>query len=73
MDISVARQAIEDQWQSSVLERLQSFIRIPNQSPLFDQDWEKHGHMERAVQLVADWCKAQPIPGMTVKCVACRA
>ena len=67
MDISAARKAIEDQWDSSVLERLQSFVRIPNKSPLFDKDWEKHGYMEQAVTLVADWCKAQAIPGMTVE------
>jgi acetylornithine deacetylase/succinyl-diaminopimelate desuccinylase-like protein len=67
MDLSIAKTAIDQQWDSSVLERLQSFIRIPNKSPVFDKDWEQHGHMERAVQLIADWCKAQPIPGMTVE------
>jgi acetylornithine deacetylase/succinyl-diaminopimelate desuccinylase-like protein len=67
MDISAAGQAIEEQWSTSVLERLQSFIRIPNKSVMFDKDWEQHGYMERAVQLVADWCKAQAIPGMTVE------
>jgi len=66
MDIHAARQAIEKQWDSSVLERLQSFVRIPNKSPLFDKDWEKHGHMARAVDLIADWCRSQAIPGMTI-------
>ena len=56
MDISATSLAIEDQWNTSVLDRLQSFIRIPNKSVMFDKDWEQHGHMERAVQLVADWC-----------------
>lgn len=67
MDLSQVRQAIDEQWDSSVLERLQAFVRIPNKSPVFDKDWEKHGHMERAVQLIADWCKAQAIPGMKVE------
>jgi acetylornithine deacetylase/succinyl-diaminopimelate desuccinylase-like protein len=67
MDISAARQNIEQQWDSSVLDQLQAFVRIPNKSPMFDKDWEKHGHMERAVQLIADWCKAQPVPGMRVE------
>lgn len=67
MDLSEVRKTVEQQWETSVLERLQSFVRIPNKSPVFDKEWEKHGHMERAVQLIADWCKAQPIPGMSVE------
>jgi acetylornithine deacetylase/succinyl-diaminopimelate desuccinylase-like protein len=67
MDLSSARHAIEQQWDSSVLDQLQAFVRIPNKSPMFDRDWEKHGHMERAIQLIADWCKAQPVPGMRVE------
>lgn len=67
MDLSQVRRTIDEQWDTSVLERLQAFVRIPNKSPVFDKDWEQHGHMERAVQLIADWCKAQAVPGMTVE------
>jgi acetylornithine deacetylase/succinyl-diaminopimelate desuccinylase-like protein len=34
---------------------------------MFDPEWESHGHMDAAVQLMADWCRAQPVPGMRVE------
>jgi acetylornithine deacetylase/succinyl-diaminopimelate desuccinylase-like protein len=30
---------------------------------MFDAQWERNGYMEAAVQLMADWCRAQKIPG----------
>ena len=53
-------------WDESIIERLEAFVRIPNLSPAFDPDWQAHGHMERALELVAQWCRAQPIAGMQV-------
>jgi len=67
MDVSQLRSAIDRQWQESILERLIAYVRIPNKSPLFDPDWEKHGHMDAAIELMADWCRAQAIPGMRVE------
>ncbi len=32
--------------------RLIAYVRIPNKSPMFDPQWESHGHMEAAVQLM---------------------
>ncbi len=66
LDLPRLRHAIERQWDDSILERLQAYVRIPNRSPIFDPEWETNGHMERAVRLVADWCRAQAIPGMRV-------
>ncbi|MEY4673922.1 MAG: hypothetical protein RL148_1706 [Planctomycetota bacterium] len=54
-------------WESDIVPQLVDYIRIPNRSPAFDKDWEKAGHMDRAVQLIADWCRAQPIEGLTVE------
>lgn len=54
-------------WNDSILERLCAYIRIPNQSPMFDPEWQRHGYMDAAVQLMADWCAAQAIPGMRVE------
>jgi acetylornithine deacetylase/succinyl-diaminopimelate desuccinylase-like protein len=57
---------IEGYWRESILDRLAAYIRIPNKSPLFDPQWESHGHMEAAVNLMAEWCRAQPIAAMRV-------
>ena len=67
MDISHLRSSIEQRWRSSIVERLQAYVRIPNKSPMFDADWERNGHMEAAASLIADWCREQPVPGMRVE------
>jgi acetylornithine deacetylase/succinyl-diaminopimelate desuccinylase-like protein len=67
MDLGNLRSFIEGVWQDSILDRLQAYIRIPNKSPAFDAEWESHGYMTQAIDLMAEWCRAQPIPGMSVE------
>ncbi len=43
---------------------LHDYIAIPNVSPDFDPQWREHGYMAAAVELIAGWCRARPIPGM---------
>lgn len=66
MNLEQLRAAVNKVWDESILERLIAYVRIPNKSPMFDPDWESHGHMEAAIQLMADWCRAQPVRGMKV-------
>ncbi|HZO22261.1 MAG TPA: M20/M25/M40 family metallo-hydrolase [Steroidobacteraceae bacterium] len=54
-------------WDASILDRLIEYVRIPNKSPMFDPQWEKNGHMEAAVGLMAEWCRRQPLPGLRVE------
>ncbi len=67
MDLARLRRDIAHHWDDSILEHLQAYVRIPNRSPVFDREWSHHGHMERAVGLVAEWCRAQPIAGLQVE------
>ena len=61
---------IDTLWQKQVVDVLHDFIRIPNKSPAFDVDWMSHGHMHRAVHLLADWCRQQTsIAGLSVEIV----
>ena len=48
---------------------LHDYIAIPNVSPVFDPDWRANGHMAEAVDLIAGWCRAQPIDGLTLEVV----
>ncbi len=57
------RAFVAERWRASILPCLQEYVTIPNQSPAFDGDWERHGHMDRAVQLVARWVEAQRLVG----------
>jgi len=67
MDLKRLSTFVATTWDQSILERLIAYVRIPNKSPDFDPEWEKHGHMEAAVQLMAEWCRLQPLPGMKVE------
>ncbi len=69
MNPALARDLIDGLWADSILPTLCDYVRIPNKSPNFDADWEKHGHMDRAAEMLAAWCRAQPIRGMTVEIV----
>ncbi|MGB5347659.1 MAG: M20 family metallopeptidase [Woeseia sp.] len=56
-------------WDDSIIPKLSEYIEIPNKSPTFDRDWEKHGHMDKAVELLEAWCREQPIKGMHIEIV----
>ena len=61
------QQFVNRHWDESILPTLQDYIRIPNKSVAFDRDWQQHGHMQRAVQLAADWCRRNALPGMQLE------
>jgi acetylornithine deacetylase/succinyl-diaminopimelate desuccinylase-like protein len=69
MDNKKTADFVNDIWDSSIIPQISEYIKIPNKSPGFDPDWEKHGYMETAVQLLEAWSKQQPIEGMTVEIV----
>jgi acetylornithine deacetylase/succinyl-diaminopimelate desuccinylase-like protein len=69
MDARSSLGFIESVWDQSITPQLIEYIRIPNESPAFDPKWREHGHMHRAVALIADWCKSQPIDGLVVEVI----
>ena len=53
---------IHNFWDSKIVPTLIDYIKIPNKSPSFDPDWEKHGHMDRVLDLAKDWTeKNKPV------------
>ena len=53
---------IHDLWDSEIVPTLVDYIKIPNKSPSFDPDWEKHGHMDKVLNLAANWTeKNKPV------------
>lgn len=67
LDADEVRRFVDSTWERSIVPELCNYVRIPNKSPLFDPRWEEHGHMEKAVQLLANWCRRQPITGMKLE------
>ncbi len=56
-------------WDEAIVPALIDYIRIPAKSPHFDRDWAKHGHIDAAVKLAADWCRKHAVPGMQLEVV----
>jgi len=69
LDDSKALALVDRVWDESIVPTLTRYIEIPNKSPHFDADWVEHGHMERAVDLIVDWCRARPIKDMKLEVV----
>ncbi|QIL20052.1 M20 family metallopeptidase [Thermomonas sp. HDW16] len=69
MDASKIKAFVDAKWDSEIVPQLVEYIRIPNKSPMFDADWVKNGHMDRAVALMEAWARAQSIPGMQLEVV----
>jgi acetylornithine deacetylase/succinyl-diaminopimelate desuccinylase-like protein len=67
MDTQQLTAGIDRTWDDSIIDRLTAYVRIPNKSPMFDPQWERNGHMEAAINLMAAWCRAQPLPGLRVE------
>ena len=60
---------VDETWSSSIVPTLEQYIRIPNQSPLFDPDWRRNGHMHKAVALARAWVEAQGVRGLKLEVV----
>jgi acetylornithine deacetylase/succinyl-diaminopimelate desuccinylase-like protein len=59
----------EELFASSIVPTLVDYIKIPNKSAMFDPDWQKNGHMDRATNLLAGWAKAHLPEGATLEVV----
>ena len=62
------RKFVDEIWRDEVVPTLTAYIAIPNKSPSFEPEWEKLGHMERAVEMFVAWAtkKLPALPGATL-------
>lgn len=60
---------VNDIWDKSIVPQLVDYIAIPAKSPAFDPNWEKNGHIQKAVDQISAWCREQPIEGLSVEVV----
>lgn len=67
IDTRSLMQYIQDSWDNSIVPALSDYIRIPNKSVHFDPQWAEHGHMDRAAELMRNWCEQHALPGMKVE------
>lgn len=64
MDQQAAQRFVNELWDASITPTLCDYIRIPNKSPHFDPQWQAHGYMDEAVELIAAWCRAHAAADM---------
>jgi len=69
MDTAKTEKFVNEMWDTSIIPEISEYIKVPNKSPLFDPDWETHGYMEQAVQMIEAWCRTQPIKDMSIEIV----
>ena len=53
-------------WDDEILPTIKDYIRVPNVSPMFDPNWEKNGHMDKALELARAWVEAHKPEGSTL-------
>jgi len=53
-------------FERDALEALTAYATIPCLSPMFDDEWERSGHIDRAVELLADWALARTLADFDV-------
>ncbi|HEV7555851.1 MAG TPA: M20 family metallopeptidase [Kofleriaceae bacterium] len=59
----------EELFASSIVPTLVEYIKIPNKSAMFDPDWRKNGHMDKATELLAGWARSHLPAGATLEVV----
>jgi acetylornithine deacetylase/succinyl-diaminopimelate desuccinylase-like protein len=69
MDMQRLSNFVEQIWEGAAVPALTEYMRIPNKSPAFDPDWEKHGHMRDAVKLMERWAREHLPDGGTLEIV----
>jgi acetylornithine deacetylase/succinyl-diaminopimelate desuccinylase-like protein len=60
---------VQRAWDGEILPTLTEYVRIPAKSPMFDPEWKAHGHLDRAVGVIEQWCQARAIEGLRVEVV----
>ena len=61
------RSDVEHLWDASIVPTLEEYIRIPNQSPLYEPDWKQKGYMNKAVDLARRWVEQQQVKGLRLE------
>ncbi len=56
-------------WENEIIPELIDYIRIPNKSPVFDPDWQKHGYMDKVVEQFVSWIQQQNINDVELEVV----
>ena len=69
MKIEELQRFCDEVWEKSIIPELIDYIRIPNKSPMFDENWEKNGYMDQVVKQFVDWIDSQKVAGLSLEII----
>ncbi|MBK8063963.1 MAG: M20 family metallopeptidase [Betaproteobacteria bacterium] len=56
-------------WDERIIPALTRYIAIPAKSPMFDAEWESHGHIEQVMREAAAWVEGRKVAGLKLEIV----
>ncbi|MEF7615402.1 M20 family metallopeptidase [Aquincola sp. MAHUQ-54] len=56
-------------WDEEIVPALTRYIGIPAKSPMFDADWQQHGHVDQVVREAAAWVESRQVAGLTLEVI----
>jgi acetylornithine deacetylase/succinyl-diaminopimelate desuccinylase-like protein len=56
-------------WDEEIVPALTDYIAIPAKSPMFDAEWQQHGHIERVIRDAASWVEGKRVAGLKLEVV----
>ncbi len=59
----------ERRWDEAIVPALTDYIAVPAKSPMFDAEWQQHGHIERVVRDAATWVEQQRLQGLVLEVI----
>jgi len=69
LDTTRTRAFVQRTWDADIVPALIEYIRIPAKSPMYDEGWAEHGHIDRAVTLITDWARGRRLEGLAIEVV----
>jgi acetylornithine deacetylase/succinyl-diaminopimelate desuccinylase-like protein len=60
---------ITDKWDQDLIKQITQYVEVPAKSPMFDAQWETHGHIDTVVRQAAAWIEAQKVEGLKLEIV----
>lgn len=63
------KQDIDRAWDKELIPILSDYIKIPSKSPAFDPDWEKNGYLQKAMELIFEWVRHEPVKAMQAEII----
>eukprot|EP01136_Pigoraptor_vietnamica_P016356 Opistho-1_new@60270 len=67
MDSTKTFDFVSQVYDDSIIPTLVDYIKIPNQSPAYDPEWATNGLMDKALDLMVAWVRAQNVQGLTLE------